>query len=502
METIRKIRCAYERDKKSIRQIALDFRLARNTVKKMLKTGIIDQQYTRKEQPLPKLAPYQDLLSASLSSDSTKPKREQRTAQVLFEELQRQGFTGGYDSVRRFVQKWRRREDGKQATAYIPQIFDPGESFQFDWSYELVELGGEPVRVRVAHLRLSYSRMPFCIAYTRESLEMVLDAHVRAFEFFGGSCRKGIYDNLKTVVTKVLHGKNRTFNRRFLNLASHYLFDPVACTPAAGWEKGQVESQVRFIRNRLFVPRLKFADIDELNQWLKDRCRTLAAGHKHPEFKDKTVAECFAEEQKHLLIASSPFDGYKEAPARVTTTALVAYDNNRYSVNAAAVGRTAMVRAYADRIIIVHDGNVIGVHRREFRRDKIIYDAWHYLEVLKRKPGALRNGAPFKDWNLPQSLTEMRQILSAKRDGDRQFVGILSAISVYGLEEVAAACSEAIAAGAASRDVVLNILTRLHDDPVTTTCELPSHLPELKAPPLANCRRYDELLSRGSYVAG
>jgi len=502
VETIRKIRCAYERDKKSIRQIAIDFRLARNTVKKILRSGITDQQYIRKEQPLPKLGPFQVFLSERLSSDSTKPKREQRTAQVLFEELQRQGFTGGYDSVKRFVRRWRDRDEGKQVTAYIPQTFDPGESFQFDWSYELVELGGQPVRVRVAHFRLSYSRMPFCVAYTRESLEMVLDAHVRAFEYFGGSCRKGIYDNLKTVVTKVLTGKNRTFNRRFLNLASHYLFEPVACTPAAGWEKGQVESQVRFIRNRLFVPRLKFADIDELNQWLKDRCRTLAAGHKHPEFKDKTVAEYFAEEQKHLVVVSSPFDGYKEAPARVTTTALVAYDNNRYSVNAIAVGRTAMVRAYADRIIVVHDGNVIGVHRREFGRDKIIYNAWHYLEILKRKPGALRNGAPFKEWDLPQALTEMRQILSLKTDGDRQFVSILSVISIYGLEEVAEACSEAIDAGAASRDVVLNILARTHDDPVTIPYEMPPHLPELKVPPLANCRRYDELLSGGSYVAG
>jgi transposase len=500
VETIRKIRCAYERDKKSIREIARTFNLSRNTVKKMLRSGITDQQYIRKEQPLPKLGPYMDTLSERLSSDSSKPKREQRTAQVLFEELQRQGYAGGYDSVRRFVLKWRTNDKGKQSTAYIPQLFDPGESFQFDWSYELVELGGQPVRVRVAHFRLSYSRMPFCIAYTRESLEMVLDAHVRAFEFFGGSCRKGIYDNLKTVVTKVLTGKHRTFNRRFLNLASHYLFDPVACTPAAGWEKGQVESQVRFIRNRLFVPRLKFADIDELNQWLKDRCRTLAAGHKHPEFKDKTVAEYFAIEQKHLVAVPSPFDGYKEAPARVTTTALVAYDNNRYSVNASAVGRTAMIRAYADRIVIVHDGNVIGVHRREFKRDKIVYDAWHYLEILKRKPGALRNGAPFKDWDLPKALTEIRRILSSKADGDRQFVGILSAISVYGLEEVTAACSDAINSGTASRDVVLNILSRTHDDPVTMLCEIPSHLPELKVPPLANCRRYDELLSRGVYV--
>jgi transposase len=400
VETIRKIRCAYHRDRKSIRQIAREFKLSRNTVKKVIRSEVTEFTYDRKEQPLPKLAAYQELLSGYLETDGTKPPREQRTAIVLFEELQRQGFDGGYDSVRRYIQRWRKREEGRKVTAYIPQSFDPGEAFQFDWSYEQVELGGTVVTVKVAHFRLCYSRMPLCVAYARESLEMVLDAHARAFEFFGGSCRKGIYDNLKTVVTKVLMGKGRTFNRRFQNLASHYLFEPVACTPAAGWEKGQIESQVKFMRQRLFVPRLKFADIDELNQWLQDRCRTIAAGHKHPEFKDGTVAEYFAREKQQLKAVSSPFDGYKETPARVSTTALVSYDRNRYSVQASAAGTTVMVRAYADRIVVVQDGNVIGEHRRQFGRDKIIYNAWHYIEVLKYKPGALRNGAPFKEWEL------------------------------------------------------------------------------------------------------
>jgi hypothetical protein len=344
--------------------------------------------------------------------------------------------------------------------------------------------------------------MQFCVAYLRESLEMVLDAHVRAVEFFGGSCRKGIYDNLKTVVSKILMGKDRNFNRRFQNLASHYLFEPVACTPAAGWEKGQVESQVKFIRQRLFVPRLKFGDIDELNQWLHDRCRTLAAGHKHPEFKDGTVLEYFVREKAHLLEVGSAFEGYRELPARVTTTSLVAYDRNRYSVNAMAAGKTAMIRAYADRIVLVHDGEVIGEHRRQFGRDKVIYDAWHYLEVLKLKPGALRNGAPFKDWQLPEPLIEIRQALSRRPDGDRQFVGILSAVAIYGLEAVAVACSDALTSGAASRDVVLNILCRTHDDPHTSQCEAPQHLPELMAPPIADCDRYDDLLSEVAYVAG
>ena len=500
VETIRKIRCAYHRDRRSIRQIARDFHLSRNTVKKVIRGDATEFVYDRQAQPLPKLAPYEESLQATLNADSTKPIRERRTAVVLFEELQRQGFDGGYDSVRRYVQKWRKREEGKKVDAYIPQTFDPAEAFQFDWSHEQVELAGVVVKVKVAHFRLCYSRKWFCIAYHRESLEMVLDAHVRAFEFFGGSCRKGIYDNLKTVVTKILMGKGRTFNLRFQNLASHYLFEPIACTPASGWEKGQVESQVKFIRHRLFVPRLKFADIEELNQWLSDRCQTLAAGHKHPEFKDGTVAEYFAQENEQLMVVGTPFDGYKELPARVSPTALISYDSNRYSVNASAVGRTVMLRAYADRIVMVRDGSVIGEHRRQFCRDKVIYDPWHYLAVLEHKPGALRNGAPFKEWDLPKPLTEIRQTLRRRPDGDRQFVGILGAISIYGLEAVASACSEALAAGAASKDVVLNFLCRTHDDPEVSECETPIHLPELKEPPLANCSRYDNLLSGGVYA--
>lgn len=497
VETIRKIRCAYHRDGKSIRQIARDFRLSRNTVKKALRGEATEFRYARVSQPLPKLGPYEDALSERLSTDSPKPRREQRTAMVLFEELQREGFSGGYDSVRRYVQKWRRRAATQQVTAYIPQSFDRGEAYQFDWSHELVELGGVIVKVKVAHFRLCYSRMPFCVAYHREGLEMVLDAHVRAFDFFGGSCRRGIYDNLKTVVTKILLGKDRIFNRRFLQLASHYLVEPVACTPASGWEKGQVENQVQFIRHRLFVPRVKCADLAELNQWLSDRCRTLAAGHKHPEFKDRTVAEVFAEEQSRLLGINASFDGFRETPVRVSTTSLVAYDNNRYSVDAAAVGRTVMLRAYADRVVIVDEGVVIGEHTRCFGRHQVIYDPWHYVSVLKRKPGALRNGAPFANWELPSSLTAIREALATRSDGDRQFVGILGAITTYGLDTVTAACSEALSIKTPSRDVVLNILCRTLDDTCAPVLEPSEYLPVLTVTPLADCHRYDALLSGG-----
>ena len=497
METILKIRCAYHRDGKSIRQLARDFHLSRNTVKKALRGDVTEFTYKRSKQPMPKLAPYEETLQSLLKADASKPRREQRTMMALYEELQREGFEGRYDSVRRYVKKWRGCESASGITAYIPQSFAPGEAYQFDWSHELVELGGELVKARVAHFRLCHSRMPFCVAYLRESLEMVLDAHVRAFEFFGGSCRRGIYDNLKTVVTKVLLGKDRVFNPRFLQLASHYLVEPMACTPAAGWEKGQVENQVQFVRKRIFVPRVKCADLSELNRYLSDRCRVLTAGHKHPEFKEQTVAEVFSEEKSRLVCVNNAFDGFRETPVRVSSTSLVSYDNNRYSVDASAVGHTVMLRAYADRIVVVDDGVVIGEHLRQFGRHNTSYDPWHYIAVLKRKPGALRNGAPFKDWELPPSIAQIREVLGRHSDGDRQFVGILGRIGAYGLDAVADACAEALRMETPSCDVVLNILSRTQDDLDTPTFLPPEYLPVLMSEPTSDCGRYDTLLVGG-----
>ena len=501
VETIRKIRQAYHRDQKSIRQIARDFNMSKNTVKKVVRSDVTERTYTRTVQPRAKLADFEDRLKEYLTEDRGKPVKHRRSAQILYEQLQRDGFTGGYDSVRRYLQQWRAKEQCLGVAVFIPLTFDPGEAFQFDWSYEDVELGGVPVRVKVAQFRLCYSRMPFCVAYTREALEMVLDAHVRAFEFYDGACQRGIYDNLKAVVTKILMGKDRIFTRRFQSLASHYLFEPVACTPAAGWEKGQVESQVGMVRQRFFNQRRKFADLDELNQWLADQCRQQAASQKHPEFRERTVGEVYQEERGRLLKPVTPFQGYVESPAGVSRTALVAFDRNSYSVTASAVGKPVTVRAYADRVILVQAGVIVGVHRRHFGRGKISYDPWHYLEVLKKKPGALRNGAPFKEWDLPEPLHEVRRALAGRRGGDRQFVDILSCVAIYGLDAVAAACAQALQDQTVSRDVVLNLLARSRDEPPAPEVMVPPHVPLLLIPPLANCGRYDDLLTGGCHAA-
>jgi transposase len=499
VETIHKVRLAH-RDGKGIREIARKLNLSRNTVRSIIRSDITDQQYVRSEQPRPKLGSFVKRLSEWLKEDSNKPVKHRRRAQILFEQLQREGYLGGYDAVRRYVGNWKKDAGTAIVNAFIPQEYEPGDAFQFDWSYEDVELGGVPVKVKVAQFRLCHSRKPFCVAYTRESLEMVLDAHIRAFEFYGGLCRRGIYDNLKTVVIKVLMGKDRVFNRRFQNLASHYLFEPVACTPAAGWEKGQVENQVGVVRHRFFVLRRRFASLEELNEWLEGECRNRAATAKHPELKEKTIDQVFAQEKPHLLaLPVSPFDGYKDSDVRVSSQLLINFDRNRYSVDAMAVGKTVSLRAYADRVVIVRNDTVVAVHPRHLGRDKVIYDPWHYLAVLERKPGALRNGAPFKRWDLPEAMSEVRTLLAGRIGGDREFVSILSVVGRYGLDPVTAACKQAISDRTVSGDVILSILSRTHDEPQAEPVKLSAQLPVLKLVPVVDCSRYNRLLSGGTY---
>lgn len=500
VETIRKVRQAHFRDGKKIREITRELNLSRNTVRNIIRSGITDQQYERSAQPHPKLGSFIERLLELLGEDSGKPVPHRRSAQILFEQLQREGYAGGYDAVRRYVGTRKRASGTALVTAYVPLEYDPGDAFQFDWSYEQVELGGVQMEVKVAQFRLCHSRKPFCIAYTRETLEMVLDAHIRAFEFFDGVCYRGIYDNLKTVVSKVLMGKDRVFNRRFQNLASHYLFDLVACTPAAGWEKGQVENQVGVVRKRFFAKRRRFASLDELNEWLADECRNHAATAKHPERKEQTVAQVFAEEKGKLLpLPTVPFDGYQESVLRVSPQLLINFDRNRYSVEAMAVGKTVSVRAYANRIVMVLDGKEVGNHRRHLGRDKVIYDPWHYLPVLERKPGALRDGAPFKQWALPEAMVEVRKILAERIGGDRQFVSVLAVVSRYGLEPVAAACAQVVIDQTINSDVILSILSRSHEEPVPEPLPLSAQLPRLTLIPVVDCCRYDRLLSGGAY---
>lgn len=349
--------------------------VSRNTVRKALRAQETTFSYERILAVYPTLGPHLARVEGLLEENAGKTKRERLTLMRLFEQLRAEGYAGSYDAVRRYAKTWQQRRGSTVSDAYVPLVFAPGEAYQFDWSHEIVVIDGVTTTAKVAHLRLSHSRIAYVRAYPWESQEIVFDAHNRAFAFFRGACSCGINDNMKTAVEAVFVGKARAFNRRFEQLMGHYLIEPTACTPGAGWEKGQVESQVGAFRHRLFTPGLRF--------------------------------KTFEDERETLIPYRTAFDGYRNQLATVSKTCLVRFDHNRYSVQARAVGRPVGVYAYADTLVIRQDGEIVGRHPRRFGRRQTVYDPWHYVPVLSRKPGALRNGAPFKDWVLPGSLGQV-----------------------------------------------------------------------------------------------
>jgi hypothetical protein len=233
-----------------------------------------------------------------------------------------------------------------------------------------------------------------------------------------------------------------------------------------------------------------------MNGRLIDQCVAYAKAHRHPELGEETIWQVFEAERPRLVAYAGRFDGFHAVPAAVSKTCLGRLDNNKYSVASRAVGRPveiqAEIQAYAERLVIRQDGAVVAEHRRSFGRGQTIYDSWHNVPVLARKPGALRNGAPFKDWLLPANLERVRSRLKGSDDGDHQMVKILAAVLTDGLAAVEAACGEAQADGVHSADVTLHILARRRDPGPVATILAPEPL-RLRQMPTADCARYDRL---------
>ena len=221
VETIARIRRDHLVRGVPIKTIARDLRVSKNTVRKVVRGDETSYSYERKIQPMPKLGPWVDELERQLKANEKKARRDRLSLLRIHEDLASLGYEGGYDAVRRYARVWRRRHRLlSPSEAYVPLIFDPGEAYQFDWSHEYAVLSGTTTRVKAAHMRLCHSPMQLVQIFPRESQEMVFEAHERAFRFFGGVCRRGIYDNMKTAVSTVFVGKKRDYNRRFQEMCT------------------------------------------------------------------------------------------------------------------------------------------------------------------------------------------------------------------------------------------------------------------------------------------
>ena len=502
MGLLRVIRLWALRKKMPIREIARRTGLSRNTIKKYLRAGIVEPQFQSLDRPS-KLDPFAEKLTGWLVAEQRKSRKERHTAKQMHADLVQLGFDGSYERVAAFVREWKgERQRATQTTdrgTFVPLVFQPGEAFQFDWSEDWAYVGGERIKLQVAHMKLSHSRAFLVRAYLLQTHEMLFDAHWHGFRVFEGIPSRGIYDNMKTAVDRIGVGKKRDVNARFLSMTSHYVFEPEFCNPAAGWEKGQVEKNVRDARHRLWQVMPAFPDLEALNRWLEERCKVLWAETAHGTLPG-SIADIWQAEKLALMQLPIAFDGFVELSKRVSPTCLITFDRNRYSVPASFANRPVSLHIYPDRLVIVAEGHVICTHERIIDRShqpgRVIYDWRHYLAVVQRKPGALRNGAPFVE--MPDAFRKLQDQMLRKPGGDREMVDILSLVLHHDEQSVLCAVEMALEAGVPTKTHVLNLLHRLMDGTPTDQPDVtPPAALTLRNEPEANVARYDGLRITG-----
>jgi hypothetical protein len=251
-----------------------------------------------------------------------------------------------------------------------------------------------------------------------------------------------------------------------------------------------VEKNVQDSRRRIWIEaqERQFGSFAELNAWLGERCRALWGELRHPEYEAFSVAEVLEQEQAQMMPMPTPFDGYVEKAARVSSTCLVTVHRNRYSVPCELAGQMVSTRLYPARVCVVAGDMVVADHERIVDRKQVRYDWQHYIPLVQRKPGALRNGAPFAD--IPAPLQRLRQGLMRHAGGDRVMAQVLAAVPTAGLPAVLVAVELVIESGVLSAEHVENVLARLNAAPQPESVETSL---ELKEAPVANTSRYDSL---------
>jgi hypothetical protein len=312
--------------------------------------------------------------------------------------------------------------------------------------------------VQVFVMRLNYSRAKFVMAFPFQKQEAFLEGHVQAFSFFGGVPYRITYDNVKTAVLRILEGRNRVEQERFIGFRSHFLFESVFCTPAMGNQKGGVESDVGTTRRDFLVPIPQVDSFQELNAHLRQKC--LEEMNRRVDRQPTTIGEAFEIERPLLMpLPKGEYPCCVTRPVKANGYSQVTYETNRYSVPTSYAGRSLVLRAFAFRVEVLFMDQVIAEHARCFGREQDVLDPLHYLALLEQRPGAFDHAKPIRRWReqwptaYETLLEQLRQKWPEGR-GVREFVRILRLHQEHPTWAVEQAVQQAVQIGCSHYDGV------------------------------------------------
>lgn len=457
MEQFEAIRKDHAREGLSIRGLARRHGVHRRAVRQALDSATPPTKKKPASRPHPKVGPYRELIEGWLIADKDAPKKQRHTARRIYQRLvDEEGAALAESTVRAYVKKRKRALGLDTPEAYCPQVHLPGAGAEVDWGEAEVVIEGSPVRVNLFLMRSSYSGAAFCWASVNQTQQAFLFAHTLAFEFFGGVYPEIRYDNLTSAVKKILKGRRRVEADRFTALRSHYLYEASFTTPGVkgAHEKGGIEGEVGRFRRRHLVPVPEVDSIDQLNELIEEAIELDLS--RVIDGKRSTVAEDFARERGLLIdLPKAPFDTSEQSRVRVDAKSLITVRQNRYSVPVALVGLNVSYRLGAERLEVYHRGRKVAGHARLFGRFEIRASLDHYLELMRKKPGALEGSLALHQSReakrFPSCFEELWEEITSRHgrsEAARQMVEVLILARDRGAEEVADATRQALASGA------------------------------------------------------
>lgn len=456
------IRTAHRVYGKKIREIARETGHSKNTVRKALKQEFIGYK-PRDSQPFPVLGPYLEIIDDWVKKDKDKPKKQRHTATRIYNRLKAEcGYKGGETTVRRYVRETKLKFGINGQQVFIPLDAKPGQEAEMDWGSCSAILGGKLVKLKLFCIRSKYSGKHFVRCYPCERQQSLFDGHIQAFSFFGGVFPVLIYDNLKTVVQRVLKGKKRDLQESYKKFEAYYNFESRFCNPGQGHEKGGVEGLVGYARRNYMVPIPEAENLEALNKKLLQDC--FAYGYHRMSGRHHTVNQLYEEEKKHLIaLPWTPFSNVEAPTGKVDKYSTVIIDKNRYSVPVAYAHVKVQIVLYVDQVEIFWGSKKIAIHERLYGNNKWSLEPDHYLELIRRRPMAFDSARPITQWreHWPGCLEELLDLFREKQGpskGTQEFISVLMLYKNNTPEEIQTAVEKALDAKVGCSGAVEQIL--------------------------------------------